>query len=471
MKNEPERQRLLYHNALSTLLWVTAVLSVLLILLVGMSWRSLHRLESLEHNLERYGALVRAYGRGNEQTPDGAAKDERGSPPGRAAPSTTVAAAVADRPGSIDDPLDPTTGPLTSTTVLDDGTSDVVARHLALLAGLKDDSRRELQGVLAIAVILPLMGLAFWIFLRRSVLQPLGSLESSMSLLARKDFRTVDLARIDASLHPLFQKYNRLVRRMQDLEEAHVKRESVLREEVQRTTRALVDQQAVIARADRLAVSGDLAARMAHRMRSPLSAVQVALINLREEMASPDHKQRLGESIVALDRGLQELTALLAEVQQEPEASSRVELRRMVDDLFLFLGHQAQGRKVQLRNLVPGALVCRLPEAATRHALMNLLMNAVEADQGRPDRRVCVGAEAVGKAVRITVEDDRTSFSETELRLGLRGTSPWSRGEGALGLAIVRRFADHLGGTLTLENPSAGGARATLRIPQGETDG
>jgi two-component system C4-dicarboxylate transport sensor histidine kinase DctB len=315
------------------------------------------------------------------------------------------------------------------------------------------------------------MGLTFWMFLRRSVLQPLGSLESSMSLLARKDFRTVDLAGIDASLHPLFQKYNRLVRRMQDLEEAHVKRESFLREEVQRTTRALVEQQAVIARADRLAVSGDLAARMAHRLRSPLSAVQVTLSNLREETESPEQKERLRESILALDRGLQELTTLLAEVRQEPEALSRVELRRMVDDLFLLLGHQAQCRKVQLRNLVPGGLVCRLPEAATRHALMTLLMSAVEADQGRPGRRVCVDAEAVGKAVRITVEDNRTSFSETELCVGLPGTSPWSRRGGALGLAIVRRFADHWGGTLTLENPSAGGAKATLRIPQVETDG
>jgi hypothetical protein len=156
VKNEPERQHLLYRNALSTLLWVTAVLSVLLMLLVGMSWRSLHRLESLEHNLEQYGALVREYGRGKEQTPDGTAKGERGSPPGRAAPLTAVAGAVADRPGSIVDPLEPTTGLLTSATVLDDGTSDVVAKHLALLAGLKDDSRRELQAALAIAVILPL---------------------------------------------------------------------------------------------------------------------------------------------------------------------------------------------------------------------------------------------------------------------------------------------------------------------------
>jgi two-component system, NtrC family, sensor kinase len=341
----------------------------------------------------------------------------------------------------------------------------------SLLDDLKEDSRRELQAALAIAAILPLLGVAFWALFRRCVLKPLGDLGSQMVLLARKDFRTVDLVRIDASLHPLFQKYNRLVGRMQDLEEAHVKRESVLREELQRTTRALVEQQIVLARADKLAVLGDLAARMAHRLRSPLSAVLMTLTNLREETGSPEQKERLGQSIEAVKRGLQELTALLEEAKQEPEAATRVDLRRLVDDLFLLLCHQTQGRKIELHNAVPPGLFCRLPEAATRHALMNLLLNAVDADQWPPGRRVCVGAGRVGEGVRIRVEDNRTGFSETELRVGFPGTSPWSRRGGPLGLAIVRRFVDHLGGTLVLENPSCGGARATLTIPQVETDG
>ena len=471
--NETKGERLLYRNALSTLLWVTAVLGVLLALLVGMSLRSVHRLDLLAHNLEQYEQLVRhqqrrlAEGSGSRR----ASKGEWTSSPEPTASSNAAAGhqifflePVPDRTGSA-------TEPVASRTVPDHGVHDSVSKLQALLAGLKDDSRRELQAALAIAMILPLLGIAFWTFFRRRVLQPLASLESGMSQLARKDFRSVDVGRIDATLRPLFQKYNRLVGRMRDLEEAHVKRESALCEELQQTTRALVEQQTALARADRLALLSDLGARMAHRLRSPLTAALVTLGNLREESGSPEQRERLGKAIDAIERGLQELAALLQEARQEPEGAGRVELHTVVDDLFALLGHPIEGRAAELDNAVPPGLVCTLPEAATRHALMNLLRNALEADHWSLGRRVHVGAEATGKAVRITVEANRPGFSETELRLGLPGSSPWSRRGGPLDLAIVRRFADHLGGTLTLENPSRGGAKATLWIPQVQTDG
>ena len=483
VKPESPGHALLYRHALLMTLGATLVLGVLVAVLVGMSWRSLHRLEPLHRNLEGYGEIAREHwmlsdGRPH-QTEGALGTGERadvlvdlarrnGYLSGQT-PERLERAAALLASGAEGDP-EPAQRALAAR-LLGESERDELAAQRSLLEGLEEDSRRELRAALAIAAILPLLAAAFWALFRRCVLKPLGDLGSQMALLARKDFRTIDPDALHGGLRPLFDAYNRLAGRMRDLADAHVKRESALREELERTTRALIEQQAVLARADRLAVSGDLTARMAHRLRSPLSGVLVALNNLRDETVSADHRERLRQSVLSLERSLGELSVLVDEARQEAEGETWVDLRGIVDDLFLLLGHQPRGRKAALDNAVPPGLVCRLPEAATRHALMSLLTNALEAEQPPEGRRVRVHAQDLGGRLTITVEDNRSGFTQAELSIARAGASAWSRRGGALGLAIVRRFVDHLGGTLVLENPSGGGARASLTISQVQTHG
>jgi hypothetical protein len=85
-----------------------------------------------------------------------------------------------------------------------------------------------------------------------------------------------------SEIQPVFDKYNRLVSRMQDLETAHVKREDALRRDLEGKAHAIIQQQAMLGRVDRLASMNDMAARMAHRLRNPLTGVLITLINLSE---------------------------------------------------------------------------------------------------------------------------------------------------------------------------------------------
>lgn len=452
----------------------TLVFAVVLILLAGMSWRSLIRLEPLDGRLGQYGHLQAEYRALAEGLLAGGvsggseglrALAQSGS---RLSGQTQERLARAAELLATDDNSaeDAQARQRRALRLLGDALGAEAAEQQGLLRALQRDNARELQAALATVVILPLLAVAYWVLFHRRVLQPLDDLGSAMSQLARRAFRTVDLTGLDPSIRPLFATYNRLVGRLQELEAAHVKREAALRRELEETAGALVRQQAVLGRADRFAASGDLAARLAHRLRSPLSGVLVALTELREEAESTDDRQRLGMAVDAVERSLQELTVLVEESEPPPEAPRPTALRTLVDDLFLLLGHQADAEGVVLENAVPPDLRWCLPEAGTGHALMKLLINAAQAQRSAAGKRIRVSAEARGGELVIAVRDEGPGFPGEQLRAVSSGSAPWSRRAGGLGLAIVRRYADHLGGRLVLENPPGGGAQALLIIPQ-----
>jgi signal transduction histidine kinase len=140
-------------------------------------------------------------------------------------------------------------------------------------------------------------------------------------------------------------------------------------------------------------------------------------------------------------------------------------LHGLVEDLLLLVGYGADNRTIEVDNHVPEDLVCDLPETGARHALMSLLTNALEAQQGIERKHIGVMAEDLGDEVRIAVRDRGPGFARQELG-GASGRGPWGRAGPGLGLAVVRRFVDYLGGRLVLENLEGGGAQAVMYIPR-----
>ncbi len=471
-----------------------ALLIALLALLVGTSWRSADRLEPLDHHLVQFERLEQEFRLLMDRMINGkdvAAKRslaesarlmrtlaEQG---GHFSPDTDqrlhqVAGILSPGPGSHQNsPQGQPEGRLgddersrlmRALQLLGTTFREEVAAQRGMLKAVSRDNERELNTAIAVATILPMLAAGVWILFRRRVLQPLDDLSGAIGLLARKDFRTVDFAHIDPVIRPVFMQYNRMVGRMQDLELAHVKREVSLRHDLEQATAALLKQREVLARADRMAAAGNMVARMAHRLRSPLSGVVVTLTNLQSEIDTDSHRERLSKSVEALRRSFDELSALVAEVQQDPEPLTPLALRNLVDELFLLVRYQAGNRNLMLKNEVPADLVLDLPEAGARHALMSLLTNAIEAQRGVAEKSIQVAAEDQVERVSIAVIDKGPGFSDAELQREQNGTSAWNRPIAGLGLGIVRRFVDHLGGELVLENPEAGGARAVVIIPR-----
>jgi signal transduction histidine kinase len=338
-----------------------------------------------------------------------------------------------------------------------------VDAHRIAIEDLRAYSERQLLASMVLVLVIPSASLVFLIFFRRRVLVPLNDLGYLMGLLARKDYAAAMIERVDPLMAPLFEKYNRMVRRMRDLDAGHTKREDALQQDVDQATRVLIQQQAALRRSERMAVVGDMSARLAHELRNPLSGVLMALTNMRSEVASAEQSERLGLAIMELERIARLFNNLVDDVRQVPERPVLLQLSRVIDDLIRLLRFQLEPN-IRLSTDIAGDIHCRLPETDFRHVLLNLVLNAAQAipESGGMIRISALRQDA---QVVLSICDDGPGFPPRLLENGVYENGSWRLVGKGLGLATARRFALEHGSRLELKNLQGGGACAVLTLP------
>jgi signal transduction histidine kinase len=461
---------LLYRTVLLLVGGGGLIVGVLLLFVLTMTWTNSERLRPVSDHQVLVGSLQEAYWRLRSESERGelppserdslaATLRELAALPIALAPST--AAELTRAAESLE-----TRNPVSVAEVRERIGAVLEAEGYAqrtLLAELQEDNQREFQAALALAVILPALSLALLVFFHYRVLAPVNDLSGFLALLARKDYAVAASDNVDPLVRPLFEKYNRMVKRMHDLEQGHQKREDSLRQDVDQATRALFQQQAALARMERLAAVGEVSARLGHELRNPLSGVLMALTNLREEVDSEDQDQRLGLVIAELERIAHLLTRVVEESRQVPERPRVLRLRAVVEEMASLMRYQLDD-EVTLETDVPEDLLCILPESGLRHALLNLVLNAAQALQGRGGTVRIRAERQSNERVAINVSDDGPGFPEELLRAGVHEFGSWRRGGTGLGLATVQRFAVANTGQLQLVNRAEGGACASLML-------
>jgi len=332
-----------------------------------------------------------------------------------------------------------------------------------LIAGLEQQTELQLKLELAAPIAILAVGVVLVPITRRRIITPLNAFGRQLSQLAEGRFTPVALDEVDPLVLPLHKNFNELVRRLQQYEAENKARTASLEQEVRNATRALLEQQRTLARAERLAATGELAASVAHELRNPLAGIQMTLSNLRAELQDPELVDRIDLVINELTRLTRLLNELLDKARHAPEPPRSVNLATLLDDMLSLIRCQLTP-EVHLESQIPPDLTCRLPQDRLRQALLNLVLNAAAAlsDHGGT---VTIAAAREGNQVRISVTDDGPGFPAELLHGGIRPFfSTREQGTG-LGLAMVRRFARDIGGTLSLANREPHGASATLLLP------
>ena len=223
-------------------------------------------------------------------------------------------------------------------------------------------------------------------------------------------------------------------------------------------------------RAERLAAAGRVSARMAHEVRSPISAIGLN-VEMLEEIVRGCPGPMMGDAGDLL-RGIRAEVRRLAGLTDEYLTFSRLpraqpqedSINEMLDELVAFVKPEAEQRGVVLvRDPDPLIPLFSFDRDLLRRAVLNLVKNGIEATpQGG---WVLVATRLDGDRAEVSVEDTGRGIdarNAPHLFEPFFTTKP--RGTG-LGLAIARQIAEEHGGTLRWENAPGGGARFTLRLP------
>jgi nitrogen fixation/metabolism regulation signal transduction histidine kinase len=237
------------------------------------------------------------------------------------------------------------------------------------------------------------------------------------------------------------------------------------------------DDITVMLQAQREAAWGEVARRLAHEIKNPLTPIRLSAERMRHKLMpvmSPQDAKLLDrgtETIVQQVEAMKEMVNAFSEYARAPRIEmAQVNLNQLVSELTDLYRAQVAGRGLTLRlQLDPGLGGVVADRGRLRQLLHNLLTNAVEALDGRSDGSIDIStvlARRDGDEVADLVVEDNGPGFQREL-IG-QVFDPYvttkARGTG-LGLAIVRRIVEEHGGHVEAENRPDGGARVRVELP------
>jgi len=237
-----------------------------------------------------------------------------------------------------------------------------------------------------------------------------------------------------------------------------------LRAEVQRLSDELEIKNRELARKNRLADLGQMAAHVAHEVRNSLVPVALYLSLLRRRVASDagalEVLDKVAAGFTALDATVNDLLHFTSDRDPQRRAFP---LRPLVDALVLSLAPQLEAQAIRaVVDVAPEATVAADREML-RRALLNLMLNAVDAmPQGGT---LSVRAVRTEEGVEVQVADTGPGLSDEALGRAFEPFFTTKPGGTGLGLAIVYRIAEVHGAAVAAANQPQGGAVFTLSLP------
>ncbi len=233
--------------------------------------------------------------------------------------------------------------------------------------------------------------------------------------------------------------------------------------------------------AQRMAAWGDVARRIAHEIKNPLTPIQLSAERIKRKFSPMvgEDSERLEAMTDVIVRQTNDLRRIVDEFSKfarmpEPDRQS-ADLVQVVRDVVIL--QQSGQPDVVIRTDLPQApLIIEFDATMVSQALTNLIKNAGEAIESyvkaggnvKPEIRVTLKPD--GPFARITIADNGIGLPEDRARLFEPYVTTRDEGTG-LGLPIVKKIIEDHGGALGLQDaPSFDGsdhvgAMAVIRLP------
>jgi two-component system nitrogen regulation sensor histidine kinase NtrY len=232
----------------------------------------------------------------------------------------------------------------------------------------------------------------------------------------------------------------------------------------------VLDDLTPLMRAQKVAAWGEVARKLAHEIKNPLTPIQLSAQRIRKAhlKSAPDLARIVAESTQAIVREVEALKNLVDEFAQfarlpavSPQPALLDEVVEQALSLYdgLFAGVQLE------RRLAPDLPGLRLDRDQMKRVIINLVDNAIEATDKRGTVTVSTEYDRGAGRVRLGVADDGPGIpAEDRDKLFVPHFSTKRRGSG-LGLAIVSRIVQEHGGVIRVEENAPRGARFVVELP------
>ena len=214
---------------------------------------------------------------------------------------------------------------------------------------------------------------------------------------------------------------------------------------------------------------GEVARRLAHEIKNPLTPIQLSAERLQHKLAGklPDHERDILErSTTTIVNQVEAMKNMVNDFRDyarvPPPQFSALDLNELVGEVLVLYEHSHARLTVRLAPSLP-----RVSGDATqlRQVIHNLLRNAEDALSDEQDPEIEVVTEGAPNGVHLVVRDNGGGFPDQIIDRAFEpyvSTKPKGTG---LGLAIVKKIVDEHRGEIQIANHEPHGAEVHIRLP------
>ena len=224
--------------------------------------------------------------------------------------------------------------------------------------------------------------------------------------------------------------------------------------------------------AQRSAAWADVARRIAHEIKNPLTPITLSAERLRKKFApgeGSEERESFDKYLDTISRHTKDIGRMVEEFVTYARLPMSVFAQENLVSIVrktVFSAQTANPDITYVQDLPNTPLVIMCDEAQLGQALLNLLKNAAEAMEASSKKEIRVTLTTSDASITLVVEDSGPGFPADKIE---SLTEPYvtTRAKGTgLGLAIVKRTIEEHKGTLALSNREDGGARVTIVLPK-----
>ena len=237
----------------------------------------------------------------------------------------------------------------------------------------------------------------------------------------------------------------------------------------------IFDDVTMLNQAQREAAWAEVARRLAHEVKNPLTPIRLAAERLSMKLMSKLDDQdgnmleRATGTIVSQVEALRKLVDAFGDYAQGPQLERSVmDLYQLIKDVVALYQHEDQRVQFHLK-LIAGPPGFSADSGQIRQLLHNLFANSCEAVKPGEQAQVHIRTRLITQAgkgwLEIEVSDRGPGYPPAVLEKPFEPYVTFKTNGSGLGLAICRKIVSEHDGRISIYNPTAGGACTTIILP------
>lgn len=221
--------------------------------------------------------------------------------------------------------------------------------------------------------------------------------------------------------------------------------------------------------AERQAAWGEVARRLAHEIKNPLTPIQLSAERLQYKLSSrlegedAELLRRATQTIVKQVGAMKNMVGDFANYARGPVLKLvSLDIHKLIEEVWALYESNAVviNLDLQATRVVVNGDATRL-----RQVLHNLLQNAQDALQENPLPRITISSRNETDQIVLCVKDNGAGFASNVLAKAFEPYMTTKTKGTGLGLAIVKKIVEEHNGHINIENEQCGGAAVTIYLP------